>query len=116
MSFFSLLLSVSGQPKKVDFVAHSTSIATFYLLSEFVVTTGLRLYYDTPRTYDAATLTTGATASTAMIIPPQQKSWIIKGECSKECTAVGVYFITFILANPFICSLAVADYNLISYK
>ena len=48
------------------------------------------MYYDTPRTYDAETLTTGATPSTAMIIPPKQKSWITRGECPKECSAVVV--------------------------
>ena len=61
---------------------------SLYVLLEFVVTTGLRLYYDNPRKYDAETLTTGIDVSNALVVPPNQKDWITKGECSKECSAV----------------------------
>ena len=62
-----------------------------HLLSEFVVTTGLRLYYDAPRRYDAETVTTGMSVSHALVVPPNQKDWITVGECSKECTAVCIF-------------------------
>ncbi len=54
--------------------------------SDFVVSTGLRLYYDMPRKYEAATLMTGSTADASLIVPPRQENWVVAGYCPKECS------------------------------
>eukprot|EP00794_Sanderia_malayensis_P012195 gene12195-13451_t len=54
--------------------------------TDFVVTTGLRFFYDSPRQYEAETITVGTTVSGSLLIPPKQKEWYLKGYCSKECT------------------------------
>ena len=61
------------------------------LILDFVVTSGMRFYYDQPRRYDAGILTTGAASTSSLIIPPKQEKWIIKGYCSKDCTNVSLF-------------------------
>ena len=76
-------LKTSGRKKKEIFL---TSLHFFAI--DMVVTSGLRFYYDTPRKYEAATLTTGASVTSALTIPPKQKNWISSGACMKVCSEV----------------------------
>eukprot|EP00795_Rhopilema_esculentum_P003456 gene3458-1835_t len=55
--------------------------------NNLVVTNGLRLYYDKPRKYDAATLTVGTFTGRNLIIPPNREKWMITGSCTKTCTS-----------------------------
>eukprot|EP00795_Rhopilema_esculentum_P003452 gene3452-1831_t len=52
-----------------------------------LITNGLRLYYDKPRKYDAATLTVGVATGKNLIIPPNLEEWTTTGSCSKACTS-----------------------------
>ena len=51
-------------------------------------TSGLRVYYENPRKYEAAMITTGITMNDNMIIPPGMKQWTVQGVCTKACTEV----------------------------
>ena len=48
---------------------------------------GLRFHYTKQlRKYESGVLMVGANVNWAMVIPPRQKDWEIKGFCSPDCT------------------------------
>ena len=75
----------------------------------FVVTSGLRLYYDKPREYDAGMLMTGISVRGSILIPPKQEKWILSGGCSSNCSSVSNFILNprnqFIFANFHDCQV-----------
>ena len=57
------------------------------LCSGIVDSSGLRFYYTkNVRQHDAAIFMTGTISSSALLIPPKQKDWKMKGYCPAVCT------------------------------
>jgi len=75
-----------GAKDSMKYVVLETHFDNPTMKSDWVVTSGLRFYYDKPRKYDAATLTVGESSSVSLTIPPKQESWIASGACMRSCT------------------------------
>ena len=55
-------------------------------LVDFVDSSGMRFYYDTPRQYDAGVLMAGCMIKSSIVIPPKQREWITDCYCPSQCT------------------------------